>query len=329
MTYETLQWDVDDDGIATLTLHRPDALNAFNLTMARELEQVFLTDARDDAVRAVVVTGSGRAFCAGMDLSAEGNVFGLDESVTPTPEDLREHLTEAPYHDGVRDTGGRVTLAIHALPKPVVAAINGPAVGIGATMTLAMDLRLASTSARIGFVFGRLGIVPEACSTWFLPRIVGIQQALEWVYSAEILTAQAAYDGGLVRSLHEPDDLLPAAYDLVRSFVVGRSPVALGLAKRMLYRNVRRGRAARGTPVRVARDVLHLDRRRQGGRGGVPREAGAGVHRQGIRAAAGLLVGLGRELRRSLSRMLDSSRETCSWVTPTSAPICDWVQLAK
>ena len=238
MGYETLLWDVDDDGIATLTLHRPDALNAFDVTMARELEQVFLTDARDDAVRAVVVTGSGRAFCAGMDLSAAGNVFGLDESVTPTPEELREHLTEAPWHDGVRDTGGRVTLAIHALPKPVVAAINGPAVGIGATMTLAMDLRLASTSARIGFVFGRLGIVPEACSTWFLPRIVGIQQALEWVYSAEILTAQAAYDGGLLRSLHEPDDLLPAAYDLVRSFVVGRSPVALGLAKRLLYRNV-------------------------------------------------------------------------------------------
>ena len=235
--YETLLWEVDDDGIATLTLHRPDALNAFDLTMARELEQVFLTDARSDKVRAVLVTGSGRAFCAGMDLSAEGNVFGLDESVAPTPDDLRAHLTEAPYHDGVRDTGGRVTLAIHALPKPVVAAINGPAVGIGATMTLAMDLRLASTKARIGFVFGRLGIVPEACSTWFLPRIVGIQQALEWVYSAEILTGQAAYDGGLVRSLHEPDDLLPAAYDLVRSFVVGRSPVALGLAKQLLYRN--------------------------------------------------------------------------------------------
>jgi enoyl-CoA hydratase/carnithine racemase len=236
-SYETLLWDVDDDGIATLTLHRPDALNAFNLTMARELEQVFLNEARDDAVRAVVVTGAGRAFCAGMDLSAEGNVFGLDESVAPTPEDLREHLTEEPYHDGVRDTGGRVTLAIHALPKPVVAAINGPAVGIGATMTLAMDLRLASTRARVGFVFGRLGIVPEACSSWFLPRIVGIQQALEWVYSAEILTAEQAHAGRLVRSLHEPDDLLPATYELVRSFVVGRSPVALGLAKQLLYRN--------------------------------------------------------------------------------------------
>ncbi len=237
MSYETLGWTVDDDGIATLTLDRPDQLNAFDVTMARELETVFRTDARADDVRAVVVTGAGRAFCAGMDLAVEGNVFGLDESLRPTPQEFRAAYDEAPYHDGVRDTGGRVTLAIHALPKPVIAAINGPAVGIGATMTLAMDLRLASTSARIGFVFGRLGIVPEAASSWFLPRIVGIQQALEWVYSAEILTADAALAGRLVRSVHEPDELLPAAYDLARSFVVGRSPVALGLAKRLLYRN--------------------------------------------------------------------------------------------
>jgi enoyl-CoA hydratase/carnithine racemase len=237
MAYETIDWTVDADGVATLTLSRPDALNAFNLTMARELEQVFLTDARDDDVRAVVVTGAGRAFCAGMDLSADGNVFGLDESLAPTPEEFRASYDQAPYDDGIRDTGGKVTLAIHALPKPVIAAINGPAVGIGATMTLAMDLRLASTKARIGFVFGRLGIVPEACSSWFLPRIVGIQQALEWVYSADILTAEQAHEGRLVRSLHEPDDLLPAALDLARSFVKDRSPVALGLAKQLLYRN--------------------------------------------------------------------------------------------
>lgn len=237
MPYETLAWDVDTDGVATLTLDRPDSLNAFDLTMARELEQVFLTDARDDAVRAVVVTGAGRAFCAGMDLSAEGNVFGLDESLAPTPEDLRAHLTQAPYDEGVRDTGGKVTLAVHALPKPVIAAVNGPAVGIGATMTLGMDIRMASTKARIGFVFGRLGIVPEACSSFFLPRIVGLQQALEWVWSAEILTADQALAGGLVRSVHEPDDLLPAAQELARSFVVGRSPVAIGLAKQLLHRN--------------------------------------------------------------------------------------------
>ena len=237
MSWETIDWSVDDDGVATLTLDRPDQLNAFDLTMARELEQVFRHDARHDDVRAVVVTGAGRAFCAGMDLSAEDNVFGLDESLRPTPEEFRAAYDRAPYDEGVRDTGGKVTLAIHALPKPVIAAINGPAVGIGATMTLAMDLRLASTAARIGFVFGRLGIVPEAASSWFLPRIVGIQQALEWVYSAEVLTADAALAGRLVRSVHEPDALLPAAYDLARSFVVGRSPVALGLAKRLLYRN--------------------------------------------------------------------------------------------
>ncbi|MCW2849424.1 MAG: Enoyl-CoA hydratase [Marmoricola sp.] len=235
--YETLTWTVDDDGVTTLTLNRPDALNSFTVTMARELEQFFRTDAMRDEVRAVVVTGAGRAFCAGMDLSAEGNVFGLDETLSPTPEDLRERLLEPEINDGVRDTGGKVTLAIHELPKPVIAAINGAAVGIGATMTLAMDLRLASTKARIGFVFGRLGIVPEAASSWFLPRIVGIQQALEWVYSADILTAEQAYAGRLVRSVHEPEDLLDAALELARSFVVNRSPVALGLAKQMLYRN--------------------------------------------------------------------------------------------
>jgi enoyl-CoA hydratase/carnithine racemase len=237
MSYRTVDWTVGEHGIATLTLNRPEHLNAFDVTMARELEQVFLGEARSDDVRAVVVTGAGRAFCAGMDLAVEGNVFGLDESVRPTPAEFRAAYDEPPYDDGVRDTGGRVTLAIHALPKPVIAAINGPAVGIGATMTLAMDLRLASTSARIGFVFGRLGIVPEAASSWFLPRIVGIQQALEWAYSAEILTAEDALAGRLVRSVHEPADLLPTAYDLARSFVVDRSPVALGLAKRLLYRN--------------------------------------------------------------------------------------------
>lgn len=237
MTYQTLACTVAADGVATLTLNRPDALNAFDLTMARELERFFTTDAHDDAIRAIVVTGAGRAFCAGMDLSTAGNVFGLDESLSPTVAEFRSSYDEAPYDDGVRDTGGKVTLAIHALPKPVIAAINGPAVGIGATMTLAMDIRMASTNARIGFVFGRLGIVPEACSSWFLPRIVGIQQALEWVYSAEILDADRARDGRLVRSVHEPDELVPAAQELARSFVKDRSPVALGLAKQLLYRN--------------------------------------------------------------------------------------------
>jgi enoyl-CoA hydratase/carnithine racemase len=235
VTYETLAVETDEVGVALVTLSRPEALNSFTVTMARELEAFFLAAARDDGIKAVVVTGEGKAFCAGMDLSAQGNVFGLDESISPTAATLRAHLTEEPYLNGVRDTGGKVTLAIHACPKPVIAAINGAAVGIGATMTLAMDLRLASTRARIGFVFGRLGIVPEACSSWFLPRIVGTQQALEWIYSAEVLTAEAAHAGRLVRSVHEPEDLVPAALELAHSFVHGRSPVALALAKQLIY----------------------------------------------------------------------------------------------
>jgi enoyl-CoA hydratase/carnithine racemase len=237
MPYDTLDWSVDTDGILTLTLDRPDALNSFTVTMAGELEDAFRRVAIDDEVRAVVVTGAGRAFCAGMDLSAEGNVFGLDESLTPTPEDLRERLTDEPVQSGVRDTGGKVTLAIHECRKPVIAAINGAAVGIGATMTLAMDVRLASEKARIGFVFGRLGIVPEAASSWFLPRIVGLQTALEWVYSADILTAEEALAGRLVRSVHAPDDLVPAALALARKFTRNRSPVAIALAKQMIYAN--------------------------------------------------------------------------------------------
>ncbi len=235
MSYATLDWAVDADGILTLTLNRPDALNAFDLVMARELIEAFERLRADDEVRAVVVTGAGRAFCAGMDLSAEGNVFGLDEDANPTPADLRERLTEEPFESGVRDTGGKLTLAIHACDKPVIAAINGAAVGIGATMTLAMDVRMASEKARIGFVFGRLGIVPEAASSYFLPRIVGLQTALEWVYTADVLTPEQALEGRLLRSVHAPDDLLPEAYALARRFVTNRSPAAIAMARRLLY----------------------------------------------------------------------------------------------
>ena len=234
MDFETLTWEVED-GVLTLTLNRPDQLNAFNLTMASELEQAFRRVRTDNAVRAVVVTGAGRAFCAGMDLTADGNVFGLDESAAPTPQALREHLTEPPFQDGVRDTGGKVTLAIHACDKPVIAAINGAAVGIGATMTLAMDVRLASTAARFGLVFGRLGIVPEAASSYFLPRIVGMSTALELVFAADILTSDDLLSTRLVRSVHEPDDLLPTAQALAHKFIDGRSSAALAMARRLLY----------------------------------------------------------------------------------------------
>ncbi len=236
MTYQTLSYDVAE-GILTLTLDRPDQLNAFTVTMAAELVDAFTRASSDDEVAVVVVTGAGRAFCAGMDLSVEGNVFGLDEALEPTMDDLRTRLDDPAIREGVRDTGGKVTLAIFDCTKPVIAAINGPAVGIGATMTLAMDLRLASTKARIGFVFGKIGIVPEACSSWFLPRIVGMSRALELVYSAEILAGHEALDYGLVRSVHEPEDLLPAAYALARKLTANRSPVATAITRQMMYRN--------------------------------------------------------------------------------------------
>lgn len=233
----TLELRLDADGILTVALDRPDRLNAFTVEMAEDLVTVFETVNVDDAVRAVVVTGNGRAFCAGMDLSVGGNVFGLDESLDPTPADLRDRLEDPEILHGVRDTGGRVSLAIHACTKPVIAAVNGPAVGIGATMTLPMDVRLASDKARIGLVFGRIGIVPEACSTWFLPRIVGMSQALELVYRADILSAPEAQEAGLVRSVHPHDELLDAAYDLARAFTRHRSPVATALARQLMYRN--------------------------------------------------------------------------------------------
>jgi enoyl-CoA hydratase/carnithine racemase len=236
MSYSTLDWQVDD-GLLRLTLNRPTNMNAFTVTMCHELEDAFERANRDDAVRVILVTGAGRAFCAGMDLSVGGNVFGLDETQRPTLKDMNERFDDPAIRDGVRDTGGRVTLAIHNCLKPVVAAINGAAVGIGATMTLAMDFRLASEAARIGFVFGRIGIVPEACSTWFLPRIVGLEKALEWIYTADIIDAQTALEAGLVRSVHSPDTLISEAETFARKLVKGKSPVSIALARQMLYRN--------------------------------------------------------------------------------------------
>lgn len=236
MAYETLRYEVADR-ILTLTLNRPDNLNAFTVRMAEELIDAFGRAGRDAEVDAVVVTGAGRAFCAGMDLSVEGNVFGLDERQDPGLADMTERLDDPAVVTGVRDTGGRVTLAIFDCPKPVIAAINGAAVGIGATMTLAMDFRLAAEGARIGFVFGRLGIVPEACSTWFLPRIVGVQTALDWFYRAEPLDLVEAKTAGLVREVCAPDALLPAAYALARRIVDGRSSMATAFIRQMVYRN--------------------------------------------------------------------------------------------
>ena len=236
MAYATLDWTVTDR-VLLLRLNRPEQLNAFTVEMAIELIDAFQRASLDDGVGAVVVTGAGRAFCAGMDLSVPGNVFGLDETLRPTPHDLVDRFDDPEIVAGVRDTGGRVSLAIFACRKPVIGAINGAAVGVGATMTLAMDIRMAAENAKIGFVFGKLGIVPEACSSWFLPRLVGTQQAMEWVLSADIITAEEAHRGGLVRSVHPGDRLVEEAVALAHKFIDGRSSVAVALARRMLLQN--------------------------------------------------------------------------------------------
>lgn len=236
-TFQTLQTALDADGILTVQLHRPEQLNAFTVQMAHDLVALYEHVNTDDAVRALVITGAGRAFCAGMDLSSDGNVFGLDETLRPTPQDLRERFDDPTIVAGVRDTGGRVVLSTFRCLKPVIGAINGAAVGIGVTMTLPMDVRLAADTARFGFVFGKLGIVPEACSSWFLPRLVGLPQALQWTLSAQVFDAAEALRGGLVQQVLPAAELLPAAQALARSFVVGRSPVAVALTRQMMHRN--------------------------------------------------------------------------------------------
>ncbi len=235
MQYNTIDYQAKDF-ILTLTLHRPEQLNAFTVEMAHELVHAFDRASADDAVRAIVVTGAGRAFCAGMDLSIEGNVFGLNEQLRPSMQDMDDRLDDPEILDGVRDAGGLVTLAIYRCTKPVIAAINGAAVGIGATMTCAMDIRLASVHARIGFVFNKIGIVPEGCSSWFLPRIVGISRALEWVYSAEILKPEEALAAGFVKAVVPADELLDTAYRIAAK-IATHSPVAVALTRQMMYRN--------------------------------------------------------------------------------------------
>ena len=238
MPCETLIYDLQDQ-ILTLTLNRPDQLNAFNGPMMNELLQAFDAADADDAVRAVIVTGAGRAFCAGADLSAGAKTFDYaaradkpEKQGTPIGADGQPDWG----HDSVRDGGGRVVLRIYECLKPVIAAINGPAVGIGATMLLPMDIRLAADSARIGFVFSRRGITPEACSSWFLPRLVGISRALEWTYSGRIFPATEALAGGLVSALHAPDALLPAARALAREIIEHAAPVSVALTRQMMWR---------------------------------------------------------------------------------------------
>ena len=222
MRFETLLYDVADR-VATVTLNRPDRLNAVNTTMIRELVEAFDAADGDDGVRAVIVTGAGRAFCAGADLGSGGTTFASGPGRAETPEE---------HHDG----GGLVTLRIFDMTKPVIAAINGPAVGFGITMTLAMDVRLASTAAKMGFVFSRRGVVPEACSTWFLPRLVGIAQAAEWAYTGRVFGPEEALAGGLVSEIVEPGALLPTARARAVDIAQHTSAVSVALIRQMLWR---------------------------------------------------------------------------------------------
>src|SRR5204862_846020 len=222
MAFEQITTEVAD-GVLTITLNRPERLNAWTGTMGRELREAFDQADADDEVRAIIVTGAGRGFCAGADLGAGGETF-----------DYRAR--GAGDATVVRDNGGQFTLRVFDSKKPVIAAINGPAVGVGATMTLPMDVRLAADDAKIGFVFARRGIVPEACSSWFLPRAVGISRAMEWVSTGRVFSAQEALAAGLVRSLHPKDELLGAARELALEIADNAAPVSVALARQMMWR---------------------------------------------------------------------------------------------
>lgn len=236
--YATILTDISE-GIMTLTLNRPDKMNAFTGEMMAEMIAAFDEADADDSVRAVIVTGAGeRAFCAGADLSQGAKTFDYAkrsdrmENSAAVGADGAIDVT----HEGARDGGGRVTLRIFNCKKPVIGAINGAAVGIGVTMQLPMDIRIASSSARFGFVFARRGIVPEAASSWFLPRLVGISQALEWCYSGKVFGAEEALRGGLIRSIHDPEDLMTAARNLAHELTADSAPVSIALTRQMMWR---------------------------------------------------------------------------------------------
>lgn len=235
MGYEQIKYEVEDQ-ILTITLNRPDKLNAYTRTMQSELIDAFDRADRDDDIRAIIVTGAGRAFCAGADLSEGEKTFDIaaraDHMATPVRTNGEVEWSD----DAVRDDGGRLTLRIFNSLKPIIAAVNGPAVGIGVTMQLAMDIRIAADNARFGFVFSRRGIVPEACSSWFLPRIVGIAQALEWTYSGRLFQAHEALAGRLVSRVVSPEELLPAARELAREIADNAAPVSVALIRQMMWR---------------------------------------------------------------------------------------------
>lgn len=233
MPYDTIKYEVTEQ-ILTITLNQPEKLNAFTNTTRRELIDAFDRADKDDDVRAIIVTGEGRAFCAGADLSPGADSFDIDVrrgAMKRLPDGRVDYS-----HPNIRDSGGELTLRIFKSLKPVIAAVNGPAVGIGLTMQLAMDIRIASDAARFGFVFSQRGIVPEGASSWFLPRIVGIAQALEWCYSGRVFPAQEALAGRLVSKVVPPDELQPTTRALARDFVEKTSPVSIALTRQMMWR---------------------------------------------------------------------------------------------
>ena len=236
MSYKEIAYDVADN-IATLTLHRPDKLNAFTGVMMAEMIDAFDKADSDDTVRVVIVTGAGRAFCAGADLSAGAKTFDYAARSDRPEKAGAETNGEVDWSsEAVRDGGGRLTLRIFESKKPVIGAINGAAVGVGATMQLPMDIRIASETARFGFVFARRGIVPEACSSWFLPRLVGISKAMEWCTTGRVFDAQEALAGGLVSKVVKPEDLLETARTLAREIADNTAPVSIALTRQMLWR---------------------------------------------------------------------------------------------
>jgi len=237
MAYKEIITDVADN-ILTITLNRPEKLNAFTGTMMHEMIDAFQTANKDDAIRCIIVTGAGRGFCAGADLSAGASTFDATQR-RDRPERNAGPVDQVNWSDErVRDGGGRLTLEIYECLKPVIAAVNGPAVGIGVTMQLAMDIRIASEQARFGFVFSRRGIVPEAASSWFLPRLVGIQQALAWCYSGKVFGAQEALASGLVAEIVPPDQLLPRARAIAKEIVDNTAPVSIALIRQMMWKGL-------------------------------------------------------------------------------------------
>ena len=229
MNFETIKYEVKDK-ILTITLNRPDRLNAFTGQMMNDLISAFDSASNDDEVRVVIVTGEGRGFCAGADLGAGEATFNRDENPRAKKTDDEENL------EWLRDGGGRTTLAIYDCSKPIIAAINGPAVGVGVTMTLPMDIRLASEEAKFGFVFARRGLVPEAASSWFLPRIVGISKSLEWTFSGKVFDAEEALKGGLIRSIHSKDSLMDEAKNIANEIIENTSPVSVSMTRQMLWK---------------------------------------------------------------------------------------------